>query len=146
VGGLQRGQLERERLAFHCQEIFDHPTEDRDGYLPGCQHGAAGVRFQDQGQLLRQVVRLLPWRLQQHDCSGEYKNKEDLFLIKSWTKYSVDVFAIHLVLLQMNRQFTVSNVLLGKDTFGVTVFPHVDYVFIAALVVMLDEIHRERSD
>ena len=48
--------------------------------------------------------------------------------------------------LQMNRQFTVSNVLLGKDTFGVTVFPHVDFVFIAALVVILDEIHRERSD
>ncbi|KAJ1288676.1 hypothetical protein BS78_02G106100 [Paspalum vaginatum] len=46
---------------------------------------------------------------------------------------------------QMNRQFTVSNVLLGKDTFGVTVFPHVDYVFIAALVVILDEIHRERE-
>nr|CAB3452422.1 unnamed protein product [Digitaria exilis]CAB3456130.1 unnamed protein product [Digitaria exilis]CAB3503294.1 unnamed protein product [Digitaria exilis] len=47
---------------------------------------------------------------------------------------------------QMNRQYTVTNVLLGKDTFGVTVFPHVDYVFIAALVVILDEIHRERSD
>jgi hypothetical protein len=45
----------------------------------------------------------------------------------------------------MNRQFTVSNVLLGKDTFGVTVFPHIDYVFIAALVVILDEIHREQS-
>ncbi|CAN6209732.1 unnamed protein product [Urochloa humidicola] len=45
---------------------------------------------------------------------------------------------------QMNRQYTVSNVLRGKDTFGVTVFPQVDYVFIAALVVILDEIHRER--
>ncbi|CAL5076314.1 unnamed protein product [Urochloa decumbens] len=45
---------------------------------------------------------------------------------------------------QMNRQYTVSNVLRGKDTFGVTVFPHVDYVFIAALVVILDEINRER--
>ena len=44
--------------------------------------------------------------------------------------------------MQMNRKFTVSNVLLGKDTFGVTVFPHVDYVFVAALVVMLHEIHR----
>jgi uncharacterized protein YxjI len=50
------------------------------------------------------------------------------------------------LVMQMNRQYTVSNVLLGKDTFGVTVFPHVDYVFIAALVVILDEIHRERSD
>lgn len=45
----------------------------------------------------------------------------------------------------MKRKFTVSNVLLGKDTFLVTVFPHVDYVFIAALVVILDEIDRDRS-
>ncbi|CAN6203455.1 unnamed protein product [Urochloa humidicola] len=44
---------------------------------------------------------------------------------------------------QMKRKFTVSNVLLGKDTFNVTVFPNVDYVFIAALVVILDEVHRE---
>lgn len=62
----------------------------------------------------------------------------------------IDRCGCHLVngelVMQMNRQYTVSNVLLGKDTFGVTVFPHVDYVFIAALVVILDEIHRERSD
>ncbi|CAL5079350.1 unnamed protein product [Urochloa decumbens] len=47
---------------------------------------------------------------------------------------------------QMKRKFTVSNVLLGKDTFCVTVFPNVDYVFIAALVVILDEVHREQSN
>ncbi|CAN6171464.1 unnamed protein product [Urochloa humidicola] len=47
---------------------------------------------------------------------------------------------------QITRKYTASNVLLGKDTFLVTVFPHVDYVFIAALVVILDEIHREKFD
>ncbi|CAN6197338.1 unnamed protein product [Urochloa humidicola] len=47
---------------------------------------------------------------------------------------------------QINRKYTAANVLLGKDTFVVNVFPHVDYVFIAALVVILDEIHRERFD
>jgi hypothetical protein len=46
----------------------------------------------------------------------------------------------------MSRKFTISNVLLDKDTFVVTVFPHVDYVFIAALVVILDEVHREKFD
>nr|CAB3456129.1 unnamed protein product [Digitaria exilis]CAB3503295.1 unnamed protein product [Digitaria exilis] len=50
-----------------------------------------------------------------------------------------------IMIAQMKRKFTVSNVLLGKDTFLVTVFPHVDYVFIAALVVILDEIDRDRS-
>ena len=47
-------------------------------------------------------------------------------------------------MLQINRKYTATNILLGKDTFVVTVFPNVDYVFIAALVVILDEIHRER--
>jgi uncharacterized protein YxjI len=47
------------------------------------------------------------------------------------------------LVLQMNRKYTATNILLGKDTFVVTVFPHVDYMFIAALVVILDEIHRE---
>ncbi|CAL5066317.1 unnamed protein product [Urochloa decumbens] len=47
---------------------------------------------------------------------------------------------------QTNRKYTVTNVLLEKDTFVVNVFPHVDYVFITALVVILDEIHRERFD
>lgn len=28
----------------------------------------------------------------------------------------------------------------GKDTFGVTVYPNVDYAFIVALVVILNEI------
>ncbi|XP_034582755.1 protein LURP-one-related 15 [Setaria viridis] len=46
---------------------------------------------------------------------------------------------------QMKRKFTVSNVLLGKDTYCVTVFPNVDHVFIAALAVILDEVHRDRS-
>jgi len=46
----------------------------------------------------------------------------------------------------MNRKFTISNVLLDRDTFVVTVFPHVDYVFIATLVVILDEVHREKYD
>jgi hypothetical protein len=41
---------------------------------------------------------------------------------------------------------TVSSVLLDKDTFAVTVFPHVDYVFIAALVVILDDVHRDKND
>jgi uncharacterized protein YxjI len=57
----------------------------------------------------------------------------------------VNVFGVWTAM-QINRKYTASNVVLGKDTFVVTVFPHVDYVFIAALVVILDEIHKERFD
>ncbi|CAN6209729.1 unnamed protein product [Urochloa humidicola] len=42
----------------------------------------------------------------------------------------------------MKRKFSMLNVLLGKDTFSVTVFPNIDYVFITALVVILDEVQR----
>jgi hypothetical protein len=56
----------------------------------------------------------------------------------------VNTSAMHLVL-QMERKFTVSNVLLGKDTYCVTVFPNVDYIFITALAVIMDEVHRVRK-
>ncbi|CAN6222792.1 unnamed protein product [Urochloa humidicola] len=42
----------------------------------------------------------------------------------------------------IKREFTISSVLLGMNTFSVTVFPNVDHVFITALVVILDEVHR----
>ncbi|KAJ1288675.1 hypothetical protein BS78_02G106000 [Paspalum vaginatum] len=49
----------------------------------------------------------------------------------------------NIMIAEMKRKLTLPNVLLGMDTFSVTVFPQVDYVFIAALVVILDEIHRD---
>lgn len=49
-------------------------------------------------------------------------------------------------MLQISRKYTAANVLLGKDTFNVTVSPDVDHVFVAALVVVLDEVHsRDRN-
>lgn len=91
----------------------------------------------------------------------QLKTKLDVFLAGNTTAEQVCDFKIkgsyferscafyrgnsNVLIAQMNRKFTLSNVLLGKDTYSVSVFPHVDYVFIAALVVILDEIHRDRS-
>lgn len=36
--------------------------------------------------------------------------------------------------------------LLGTDHYGLTVFPNVDYVFISALVVILQELHTDKND
>lgn len=47
---------------------------------------------------------------------------------------------------QMHRKHSVSSVVLGKDRFAVTVYPHVDYAFIVALVVLLEEINEDRKD
>ena len=41
----------------------------------------------------------------------------------------------------MHKKRSVGSVLLGKDKFMVTVYPHVDYAFIVALIVILAEIN-----
>lgn len=45
----------------------------------------------------------------------------------------------------MHKKHTLNSIVLGKDTFAVTVFPNVDYAFIVALVVILYEINRPSS-
>ncbi|XP_023526147.1 protein LURP-one-related 15-like [Cucurbita pepo subsp. pepo] len=49
------------------------------------------------------------------------------------------------IIAQMHRQHNLQSVLFDKDTFGVTVYPNVDYAFIVALVVILFEINEDRS-
>jgi uncharacterized protein YxjI len=46
----------------------------------------------------------------------------------------------------MHKKHNVQSVMLGKDNFSVTVYPNVDYAFIVALVVILDEINDDRQD
>nr|CAB3492718.1 unnamed protein product [Digitaria exilis] len=44
----------------------------------------------------------------------------------------------------IDRRFSVVSALLGKNTYSVTVNPGIDYAFIVALVVILDEMHYQR--
>ena len=48
--------------------------------------------------------------------------------------------------MQMHKKHNVQSVVLGKDTFAVTVYPNVDYAFIVALIVILDEINDDKKD
>jgi len=45
----------------------------------------------------------------------------------------------------MHKKHSVQSVLLGKDKFMVTVYPNVDYAFIAAIIVILDGINKDDS-
>jgi uncharacterized protein YxjI len=45
------------------------------------------------------------------------------------------------MLLQVTRQITFTNLLIDKDTFGVTVFPGGDHAFVIALLVIMDAIY-----
>jgi len=63
----------------------------------------------------------------------------------SFFERSCTIYQGTVVIAQMRRKYSVSQVLLGRDTFAITVNPGVDYAFIAALVVILDEINREEA-
>jgi len=45
---------------------------------------------------------------------------------------------------QIDRRFSVVSALLGKNSYSVTVNPGIDYAFVVALVVILDEMHFQR--
>lgn len=47
--------------------------------------------------------------------------------------------------MQMHKKHSAQSILLGKDTFCVTIYPNVDHAFIVALVVILEEINEDRS-
>lgn len=49
------------------------------------------------------------------------------------------------IIAQMHKKHSVQSIVLGKDTFSVTVYPHVDHAFIVALIVILNEINLDRS-
>ncbi|XP_010428507.1 PREDICTED: protein LURP-one-related 15-like [Camelina sativa] len=60
----------------------------------------------------------------------------------TWHERSCVVYAgeSDTIVAQMHEKHTVQSVFLGKDNFSVTVYPNVDYAFIASLIVILVEI------
>lgn len=50
------------------------------------------------------------------------------------------------MILQMHKKHTVQSILIGKDQFMVTVYPNIDYAFVVALIVILDEINEDEKE
>jgi len=74
-------------------------------------------------------------------------NSHSDFKVKgSFFERSCTIYQGRTVIAEMRRKYTVSQVLMGRDTFTVTVYPGVDYAFIVALVVILDEINKETRE
>ncbi|KAK7390258.1 hypothetical protein VNO78_25557 [Psophocarpus tetragonolobus] len=88
----------------------------------------------------------------------QLKTKLDVFLAKntkeevcnfkvigSWVERACVVYAgeSQNIVAQMHKHRTVQNTLIGKDHYMVTVYPNVDYAFIAALILILDEINQD---
>ncbi|KAI4353501.1 hypothetical protein L6164_002446 [Bauhinia variegata] len=91
----------------------------------------------------------------------QFKTKLDVFLANnakedvcdfkiagSWLEQSCIVYAGETknIVALMHKKHTVQSDLIGKDNFMVTVYPNMDYAFIAALVVILDEINGDSDD
>lgn len=81
-------------------------------------------------------------------ASNEKEEVCDFKVKGSWHERSCTIYAgdSPTILAQMNKKHTVKSVVLGKETFSVTVYPNVDYAFIVALVVILDEINDDKDD
>ncbi|XP_047306439.1 protein LURP-one-related 15-like [Impatiens glandulifera] len=63
-----------------------------------------------------------------------------IFCVKTYLTTSLDPESKRRLRRQMSKKTTLKSVMFGKDNFRVTVNPNVDYVFIIALVVILDNI------
>ncbi|TVT97926.1 hypothetical protein EJB05_56797 [Eragrostis curvula] len=62
---------------------------------------------------------------------------------RSWVLYRGTSSNVDIA--QVRRQYIVPSAVLGRRTFDLTVFPNVDYAFITALVLISDEICRDRQ-
>ncbi|KAL9337036.1 hypothetical protein Peur_071524 [Populus x canadensis] len=79
---------------------------------------------------------------------GNNKGEVPDFKVKggySESSCSVLLGGSNTMLAQMHRKHSLASTILDTDSFGVTVYPNVDYAFITALVVILDEINADRS-
>ncbi|KAL8102106.1 protein LURP-one-related 15-like [Apium graveolens] len=91
-------------------------------------------------QFKTQLDVFLASNTSEHNCDFKIKG--------SWFERSCSIYAGNssVAIAQMHRKHSVSSIVLGKDKFAVTVYPHVDYAFIVALIVILEEINEDRSN
>lgn len=78
--------------------------------------------------------------------SNTSENVPDFKIKGTWKERSCTIYLgeSNTIIAQMYRRHTVKTALLDADNFAVTVYPNVDYAFVVALVVVLDEINDDR--
>ncbi|KAK7845690.1 protein lurp-one-related 15 [Quercus suber] len=66
----------------------------------------------------------------------------------SWNEKSCTVYhgQSSNIVAQMHKKQTVQSIVMGQDNFSVTIYPNIDYAFIVALIVILDEINQESKE
>ncbi|KAL1819060.1 hypothetical protein ACET3Z_013929 [Daucus carota] len=69
--------------------------------------------------------------------------KKIMSMLSTWKVYRGDSSDSKDLVFTMHKKHSFSSIVLKKDKFAVTVYPHIDYAFIVALVVILEEINEE---
>ncbi|XP_054782552.1 protein LURP-one-related 10-like [Prosopis cineraria] len=93
------------------------------------------------------LIQLVKTKLDVFLASNTNEQVCDFKIKGSWLERSCAVYAgeSNTIVAQMHKKHTVQSVMLGKTNFMVTVYPNVDYAFIVALIVILDEINQDSS-
>ncbi|PSS34738.1 Protein LURP-one-related like [Actinidia chinensis var. chinensis] len=73
-------------------------------------------------------------------CSSVPKYRWKLWLERSCAIYAGESSTI---VAQLHKKHSAESILLGKDRFTITVYPQIDYAFIDALLVIIDDINKE---
>ncbi|XP_058734595.1 protein LURP-one-related 15-like [Vicia villosa] len=79
-------------------------------------------------------------------ASNIKENTSDFKVKGSWFERSCVVYAgdSHNIVAQMHKKDSVQSVEYGKDNLMVRVYPNVDYAFIVAVILILDEINQDK--
>ncbi|KAL2641241.1 hypothetical protein R1flu_008828 [Riccia fluitans] len=72
-------------------------------------------------------------------------SKPDFTLKGDLFQNNYTIFFHHTPVAEASRKINPQSVVAGKDQYGVTVFPGVDHAFIAALIVIVDQIQQDDS-
>ncbi|XP_039010679.1 protein LURP-one-related 10-like [Hibiscus syriacus] len=75
-------------------------------------------------------------------ASNTSESRPDFKIIENWCRSNCTVFHGDTIIAEMHKSQSVKSLVINADNYEITAYPNVDYAFIIALVVILDEINR----
>ncbi|XP_022734962.1 protein LURP-one-related 15-like [Durio zibethinus] len=78
-------------------------------------------------------------------ASNTNESQPDFIVKGSWYESGCTIYAGENIIAQMRRKHSVQTMVFDTDNYGLTAYPNVDYAFVVALVVVLDEINADRN-
>ncbi|XP_057513105.1 protein LURP-one-related 15-like isoform X2 [Actinidia eriantha] len=134
-----RGQRPR-RSALQCQKIAVCPTQDRIKHPLANNTTAEVCDFKAEASWLERSHAI--YAGESSTIVAQVRCILFKIVIKS-VHHLCESNDLMIIVMQMQKKHTAESLLLGKDWFMVTVYPQIDYAFIDALLVIIDDINKE---